>query len=64
MRDKGDAEMDWEQAGKHIHKMQSKYEKKGRGFLFYLVFAVGPLAKRYDDGERTEELYKDIWSIE
>ncbi len=55
--------MDWDQAGKHIHKMKSEYEKKGRGYLFYLVLTVSPLAERYDDGERTEELYKAIWSI-
>lgn len=58
-----DLSADWEEAEKHLYKMEQMYEKAGRGRLVGLVLVIKPLIERYTNGERTEELYQAIWEI-
>jgi hypothetical protein len=56
--------MDWSETEKYLYEMKRAYEQIGwTGCRFGLTLAINPLVDRYKSGERTEELYNEIWSI-
>jgi hypothetical protein len=56
--------MDWEEAEQWLYDVQKLYKQLGYKGSFDLVISVNPLIKRYENGERTQELYDDIMSLE
>lgn len=52
--------MDWDKAKKYLDSVIENYREIGPAGRMALVFALLPLKYRYDNGERTEALYKEI----
>lgn len=57
-------EDDWIQAGKYLNDTIRIYQSLGTTGSFALAISLYPLKSRYDDGERTKELYDAIMAIE
>lgn len=55
--------MDWEQAENYLYLMKGLYESIGSAGMFGLMF-MEPIINRFENGERSEELYNEIMSIE
>lgn len=59
---------DWSKAGKHLSVVREQYEAcrhmPGVNVETALSFVIAPLAFRFDDGERTTELYDEIMHLE
>lgn len=56
--------MNWEEAKTHLFTMKEAYEEIGWSGSFGLSMTINPLVKRFESGERTEELYEDIMDVE
>jgi hypothetical protein len=56
--------MDWKKAEQYLKKMRLRYTEDGIGGLLALSTVMNPLLIRFENGERTEELYNKIMSIE
>jgi hypothetical protein len=56
--------MDWENAKKHLDEVRIAYTEIGASGLLGLNFSINPLLVRYEKGERTQELYESIMSLE
>ena len=54
---------DWDKAEKHLYEMKRGYEEIGPVGRLGLVF-IYPLVKRFESGERTQELYREIMELE
>lgn len=61
-------EMNWEKAKRHFDTVRKQYQDlegmPGVNTSFALRLTFDPLAKRYNAGERTEELYEEMMSVE
>lgn len=53
----------WKQASEYIYKMKEYYEEIPHGRLA-LGLVINPLIERYESGERTKELYQEIWDVQ
>jgi hypothetical protein len=56
--------MDWEQAEEHIKYIRSAYTDIGISGMPALQITINPLWVRFEKGERSQELYDDIMSLE
>jgi hypothetical protein len=60
--------MDWDKAKAHFDYVRKEYEgqigKPGANTALALCFVFDPIADRYDDGERTKELYDKMLGVE
>ena len=55
---------DWEQAIKYLDSLILLYSGIGPAGMFGLAGVLTPLKTRYENGERTLELYKEIMQCE
>jgi|GEM_PF-2458748 len=62
--------MDWDAAKKHFDEARIQYQElegmpgmPGVNAIFALRLTFDPLAKRYNAGERTRELYDEMLSV-
>lgn len=59
--------MNWEKAEKHFDEVRRQYKSlkgiPGVNTSFALLLIFDPLAKRYNDGERTQELYDEMMAV-
>lgn len=58
------SESQWEEAKAYLDMMITAYQAIGFSGVFGLSLTLMPLKKRYDSGERTQELYDAIMEIE
>lgn len=56
-------ELDWEKAESYLKQCGEAYKEIGSAGLFAMNFVIEPCRKRFLDGERTKELYDDIFGI-
>lgn len=60
--------MDWEKAKKNFDRVRKQYQDLegmiGVNTSFALRITFDPLAKRYNSGERSEELYQEMMEVE
>jgi len=60
--------MDWDKAKKHFDKVRKRYQDlegtPGINTTMALRLTFDPLSKRFNSGERTEELYREMVSVE
>lgn len=56
--------MDWNKAEEHLATCEKAYSEIGSAGYFALVAVIRPLRDRFRDGERTQELYDEIMSVE
>ena len=56
--------MDWIKAEKYLKKITEIYSNTGWSGHFALMLTIYPLKKRFDNGERTQELYDEIMGLE
>lgn len=55
---------DWEKAENYLNTLIADYTALGWTGSFGLKVTLLPLKKRFDSGERTEELYNEIMECE
>jgi hypothetical protein len=56
--------LNWEDAKKYLDHIRIRYTEIGAAGLLGLYVAIDPLLVRYEKGERTQELYDAIMSLE
>ena len=56
--------MDWGMAEGHLYEVKNAYEEIGYTGSFALALTINPLVKRYENGERTIDLYNDIMDLQ
>ncbi len=56
--------LDWEKAEEHLKWVEEIYTGLGSVGYFALVYVIRPLRDRFNKGERSEDLYKAIMSLE
>jgi len=56
--------LDWEKAEEHLKWVEEIYTGLGSVGYFALVHVIRPLRDRFNKGERSEDLYKAIMSLE
>ena len=55
--------VDWEKAEKHLLNCEAAYAEIGSAGYFALSVVIRPLRDRFNQGERTPELYELIMDI-
>jgi len=55
--------MNWEKAKNYLYEIKREYENIGFAGVFGLSVTINPLVKRFEDGERTQELYDEITGL-
>lgn len=56
--------MDWDKAYKNLLEYIARYAEIGRDGLMGLNIGLLPLYKRYQRGERTQELYDEMMEVQ
>ena len=56
--------MNWEEARKHLYYILDLYRSIGWTGTFALSVTINPLVIKFESGERTQELYDEIMSLE
>ena len=56
--------MDWEQAKNYLDQVRDNYTSIGVAGMMALNHVINPLLIRYENGERTEELFIDIMNLD
>lgn len=56
--------MDWDTANKYLLDAEEIYSMVGASAIPVLTQVIMPCRRRYDSGERTEELYNEIMGID
>lgn len=56
--------MDWKEAETYLYEIATAYKEIGWTGSFALATTINPLIKRFESGERTEELFDDIFCLE
>jgi hypothetical protein len=56
--------MNWEEAKNHLNEIRLEYTEIGSSGLLALFLSIDPLLRRYEKGERTQELYDSIMALE
>lgn len=57
------SELDWNKAEEHLKSAEQAYASIGSPGMFALNYVIRPARGRFNDGERTEELYNEIMDI-
>lgn len=55
--------LDWDKAEQYLKRCEEAYTKIGSAGYFALNFVIKPLRDRFNNGERTVELYDAIMRI-
>ena len=55
--------MDWEEAEAYLKEAEEAYTEIGSSGALALQFVINPCRDRFNKGERTQELYDDIFGI-
>jgi hypothetical protein len=55
--------MDWKKAENHLKQCESAYIGVGKAGMFALRFIIAPIRDRFNQGERSQELYDEIMAI-
>lgn len=55
--------LDWEKAEEYLKECEAVYTEIGSVGKFALSFVINPLRDRFNQGERTVELYDEIMEI-
>ncbi len=55
--------MDWNKAEQHLKEAEAAYSEIGSAGYFALAFVIRPVRDRFNEGERTQELYDEILDI-
>ena len=55
--------LDWKDAEAYLKECEAACAKAGSGGRFALNLVINPLRDRFNKGERTPELYKEIYEI-
>lgn len=55
--------LDWKEAENHLYEMEKAYKSIGFAGTFGLSLTINPLIKRFEEGERTQELHDAIMDI-
>ena len=55
--------MDWEEAEAYLKEAEEAYTEIGSSGALALQFVINPCRDRFNEGERTQELYDDIFGI-
>lgn len=53
--------LDWEKAEEYLKTCEQAYAEIGSAGYFVLTFTIRPIRDRFNKGERTEELYNEIF---
>ncbi len=56
--------MNWTKAEEYLSLCEKAYSEIGSSGMFALSFSIMPLRDRFNKGERTVELYSEIFEIE
>jgi hypothetical protein len=60
--------VNWEEAKAHVDAAKETYlslsKMPGANVSFVLNFVINPLLRRYESGERTDELYGEMMNVE
>jgi len=56
--------MNWDEAKKHLEVCEKAYTEIGSAGYLALVHFIRPLRDRFNKGERTQELFDAIMSID
>jgi hypothetical protein len=56
-------EMDWSEAENHLKLCEEAYAETGSAGRFAMTFVIAPCRDRFNKGERTRELYDEIFDI-
>ena len=54
---------DWDKAKEHLETVEKAYTEIGSAGYFALNYVIRPLRDRFNNGERTEEIYNLIRDI-
>ena len=61
-------DMNWEKAKEHLDEIIARYQRlvgiPGVNTSLALTLVMYPLLRRYDNGERTQELYDEMLEVE
>lgn len=57
-------QIDWTKAKEYLDEIRKQYTEIGSSGLFALQLTINPLLVRYDKGERTQDLYDNIMSLQ
>ncbi len=55
--------LDWEKAESYLKQCEQAYQEIGTAGIFAMQFVIEPCRKRFLEGERTQELYSEIFEI-
>lgn len=55
--------MNWKEAETHLYEMETAYKEIGDVGVFGLTLTINPLIKKFENGERTQQLYDEIMNI-
>ena len=56
--------MDWKKAEDHLKDIRKRYTEIGVSGMPALQVVINPLLIRFENGERTKELYNEILKLE
>lgn len=56
--------MNWEKAENYLKEVRQRYTDIGASGVPALTMVINPILVRFEGGERSEELYDDIMSLE
>ncbi len=57
-------ELNWEKALAHLNNTRIAYTEIGASGILALTLVMNPLLVRYENGERTQDLYDSIMNLE
>lgn len=55
--------MNWKEAEEYLKECEAAYASIGRAGMLALTITIAPLRDRYNEGERTQELYDEIFAV-
>lgn len=59
-----DKELNWDEAKAHLDTVEGLYKDIPYQSSWFALGVIGAIRKRYNDGERTPELHKEIMEME
>lgn len=67
MSDNTQIQLDWQRVQKHLEMIESEYNQllgmPGVNVMLAINFVIQPLRGRFNRGERTAELYREIMEL-
>lgn len=56
-------ELDWKAAEEYLKECEETYAEIGSAGMFAMALVIAPTRDRFNSGERTPELYDDIFGM-